>query len=97
MSGSNPGTTGGTDATSAAPVDSRISREEGLRYWEGISADVSGMLGGFPRVSKVDLQGSCAFLAKLGIGSAAAAGRTRAGGSGGGLREVDRALEGGAG
>jgi protein N-terminal methyltransferase len=31
-------------------------------------ADVNGMLGGFPYISKVDLQGSKNFLAKLGIG-----------------------------
>ncbi|GKT47905.1 alpha N-terminal protein methyltransferase 1 [Colletotrichum spaethianum] len=43
------------------------------------------MLGGFPYISKVDLQGSRNFLAKLGIGSKS------------GLRTVSRALEGGAG
>ena len=59
------------------------------------------MLSESPVVSKVDLQGSRAFLAKLGIGSeATTGGRTRrSAGSGGigGLKEVERALEGGAG
>ncbi|KAL8414210.1 hypothetical protein RB594_005437 [Gaeumannomyces avenae] len=43
------------------------------------------MLGGFPYISKVDLQGSKTFLAKLGIGSKE------------GLRTVESALDGGAG
>lgn len=43
-------------------------------YWEGASADVNGMLGGVPNmkgfssVSRIDLQGSRTFLARLGIG-----------------------------
>jgi len=43
------------------------------------------MLGGFPHISRVDLQGSRTFLAKLGIGTKE------------GLRTVGSALEGGAG
>jgi len=60
-------------------------------YWEGVSADTDGMLGGVPslagfsHVSKVDLQGSRSFLAKLGIGEK------------NGRRRVSSALEGGAG
>lgn len=60
-------------------------------YWEGINADIDGMLGGIPStdgfsyVSKVDLQGSRSFLAKLGIGQK------------NGRRRVANALEGGAG
>ena len=67
------------------PVDNLISQEAGLEYWEGIDADVNGMLGGFPYVSKVDLQGSRNFLAKLGIGTKE------------GLKTVPNCLEGGAG
>ncbi|KAB5560307.1 alpha-N-methyltransferase NTM1 [Coniochaeta sp. 2T2.1] len=61
------------------------------KYWEGINADIDGMLGGVPsvtgfsHVSKVDLQGSRSFLAKLGIGRK------------NGRRKVANALEGGAG
>jgi len=51
---------------------------------QGIDADVSGMLGGFPYISKVDLQGSKNFLAKLGVGG-------KAGG------KVERAVDCGAG
>ncbi|OIW22592.1 hypothetical protein CONLIGDRAFT_638203 [Coniochaeta ligniaria NRRL 30616] len=70
-----------------APVNSAV----GKKYWESIEADVNGMLGGVPMVggfsyvSKVDLQGSRSFLAKLGIGSK------------NGRRRVAAALEGGAG
>ncbi|KAI1393436.1 alpha-N-methyltransferase NTM1 [Hypoxylon trugodes] len=65
--------------------DSFISADDGRRYWAGIDADVNGMLGGFPSVSRVDLRGSRSFLAKLGLG------RVR------GEKSVRRALEGGAG
>ncbi|TDZ65003.1 Alpha N-terminal protein methyltransferase 1 [Colletotrichum trifolii] len=67
------------------PPDAKISASDGRSYWQGVDADVNGMLGGFPYISKVDLQGSRNFLAKLGIGSKS------------GLRIVSRALEGGAG
>ncbi|KAH8683155.1 alpha-N-methyltransferase NTM1 [Tricladium varicosporioides] len=49
-------------------ADARINHQDAREYWQGIDADVNGMLGGFPYISKVDLQGSKAFLAKLGIG-----------------------------
>ncbi|KAH8904884.1 hypothetical protein BR93DRAFT_898236 [Coniochaeta sp. PMI_546] len=70
-----------------APINSAVSK----KYWEGVEADVNAMLGGVPMVggfsyvSKVDLQGSRSFLAKLGIGSK------------NGRRRVAAALEGGAG
>lgn len=50
-----------------------------------VDADVNGMLGGFPYISRIDLQGSRNFLAKLGIGTKQ------------GLQTVGAALEGGAG
>jgi protein N-terminal methyltransferase len=71
--------------------DSLISKDDGLQYWESVDADDNGMLGGIPEVegyssiSKIDLQGSRSFLAKLGIGSK------------NGRRGVMHALEGGAG
>ena len=67
------------------------STKDGREYWDGIDADVNGMLGGIPSVvgyahiSKVDLQSSRSFLAKLGIGSK------------NGRHKIDNALEGGAG
>ncbi|KAK3351146.1 alpha-N-methyltransferase NTM1 [Neurospora tetraspora] len=73
------------------PADASISKEHGLAYWESVSADENGMLGGIPsfagfaNTSKIDLQGSRNFLAKFGIGSKS------------GLRRCKRILEGGAG
>ena len=81
-------------AAGANDVNSLINRDQGRNYWASISADDNGMLGGIPlapgfgNVSKIDLQGSRNFLAKLGIGS-------RAGNSS--LRKAKLALEGGAG
>ncbi len=65
--------------------DALINTQDGLAYWEGIDADVNGMLGGFPQVSRIDLQASRNFLAKFGIGVKE------------GLSTVEAALEGGAG
>lgn len=36
-----------------------------IAYWEGIESTVNGMLGGYPQVSRIDLQGSSNFLVKL--------------------------------
>ncbi|GAB1314586.1 Alpha N-terminal protein methyltransferase 1 [Madurella fahalii] len=66
-------------------IDALINKDDGLKYWEGVNADVNGMLGGFPQVSKIDIRGSRTFLAKLGIGSKP------------GQRVAASALEGGAG
>lgn len=80
-----------SNSDDSTPADSFISKEDGLKYWEGISADVNGMLGGIPAVQgfhgilRTDLQGSRTFLAKLGIGSK------------NGRHKVINALEGGAG
>ncbi|KAL3425677.1 duf858 domain protein [Phlyctema vagabunda] len=65
-------------------ADSQINHQDARDYWQGIDADVNGMLGGFPYVSKVDLQGSKSFLVKLGIG-----GRSKA--------KVERVVDCGAG
>jgi protein N-terminal methyltransferase len=52
----------------ASTPDSLISHNDAKAYWSTVDADVNGMLGGFPYVSRVDLQGSKNFLAKLGVG-----------------------------
>ncbi|EHK41109.1 hypothetical protein TRIATDRAFT_301789 [Trichoderma atroviride IMI 206040] len=78
-------------ASSDDAPDSFISKEDGLNYWEGVSADIDGMLGGIPSVKgfsgilRSDLQGSRTFLAKLGIGAKQ------------GRQKLATALEGGAG
>jgi len=49
-------------------ADAHINHKDARDYWQSVDADVNGMLGGFPYISKVDLQGSKNFLAKLGVG-----------------------------
>ena len=51
-------------APSPAP-DASMSRADALAYWNSIAADDNGMLGGYPHVSRVDIQGSSTFLAKV--------------------------------
>ncbi|KAI9682106.1 MAG: Alpha N-terminal protein methyltransferase 1 [Caeruleum heppii] len=48
-----------------SPPDTHIDHAEALKYWSSISPDVNGMLGGFPQISRIDLQGSANFLAKI--------------------------------
>ena len=69
----------------------RVDTEKALTYWSDVQSDDSGMLGGVPdadgfaHISRVDLQGSRSFLAKLGIGHK------------NNRQPVQNALEGGAG
>ncbi len=81
---------GALDGGASTPLNPQrpealVNNADARRYWEAISADNDGMLGGFAFVSRADLRGSRSFLAKLGIGSKP------------GLRRIQRALEGGAG
>ncbi|KAM4066365.1 adoMet dependent proline di-methyltransferase [Hirsutella rhossiliensis] len=86
---SRPGQGPPPPATTAP--DQLVSARDGRRYWQGVSADVDGMLGGVPSmpgfgsISRIDLQGSRTFLARLGIGLK------------GGRRPISTVLEGGAG
>ena len=52
------------DVTNPNP-DAAIDQAVALAYWTSQTADVNGMLGGYPQVSRIDLQGSANFLAKL--------------------------------
>lgn len=45
--------------------DASIDVAHSLEYWNSVSPDVNGMLGGFPQTSRIDLQGSSNFLTKL--------------------------------
>jgi protein N-terminal methyltransferase len=45
--------------------DSAIDHTHALSYWNSVSSDNNGMLGGYPHVSLVDLKSSSIFLAKL--------------------------------
>ncbi|CAK4030613.1 Alpha N-terminal methyltransferase 1 [Lecanosticta acicola] len=49
----------------SAPPDSHIDHAAAIAYWSSTPATVDGVLGGFPQVSRIDLQGSANFLAKL--------------------------------
>ncbi|EUC30251.1 hypothetical protein COCCADRAFT_104393 [Bipolaris zeicola 26-R-13] len=66
------------DPLSASPPDAErpdasIDVAHSLEYWNSVSADVNGMLGGFPQTTRIDLQGSSNFLTKLRRGRASAA------------------------
>jgi protein N-terminal methyltransferase len=52
--------------------DASINVDHSLEYWNSVSSDVNGMLGGYPQTSRIDLQGSSNFLAKLRRGKAQA-------------------------
>jgi protein N-terminal methyltransferase len=45
--------------------DASINIDHSLEYWNNVSSDVNGMLGGFPQTTRIDLQGSSNFLTKL--------------------------------
>ncbi|QDS68125.1 hypothetical protein FKW77_010247 [Venturia effusa] len=47
------------------PADSAIDHKAALEYWSSVTADNDGVLGGYPQVSRIDLQSSSNFLAKL--------------------------------
>lgn len=47
------------------PPDSHINTATALAYWSSTEPTVNGVLGGYPQVSRIDLQGSSNFLAKL--------------------------------
>ena len=45
--------------------DSLIKPHNSIAYWNKTPSTVSGMLGGFPQVSRIDITGSRTFLVKL--------------------------------
>lgn len=45
--------------------DALINHAHSIDYWNSVSPDTNGMLGGYPQTSRVDLQGSSNFLTKL--------------------------------
>lgn len=81
-------------------ADSQINHANAKQYWQSIDADVNGMLGGYPYVSRVDLQGSRNFLAKLGVGARRSSARVSNGveaGSENNSGKLGRAVDCGAG
>ncbi|KAL6712359.1 hypothetical protein ACN47E_000236 [Coniothyrium glycines] len=56
--------------------DASINVTHSLDYWNSVSSDVTGMLGGYPQTSRIDLQGSSNFLTKLRRGRSQASKQT---------------------
>ena len=54
-----------TRSTANPPPDSLIDQAAAIKYWSNTPATLDGVLGGYPQVNRVDLQGSANFLAKL--------------------------------
>ena len=52
-------------STQDNPPDSHINHAASINYWNSVTPDINGMLGGFPQISQIDLRGSANFLAKL--------------------------------
>jgi len=46
-------------------TNSTINQDVAIEYWSQITADNTGVLGGYPQVSRVDLQGSSNFFGKV--------------------------------
>jgi len=47
------------------PADAEIDTQKQLDYWNSVEATPNGMLGGYERISRIDIQGSKSFFAKL--------------------------------
>jgi len=57
-------TTSSLSGVGTAP-DASISHQDAIRYWNSVTPTVNGMLGGYPQISRIDLQGSANFISKL--------------------------------
>jgi protein N-terminal methyltransferase len=60
-----PSPTNYAETASFPRVDEDIDHVAAVEYWNTQGADVNGMLGGYPQLTRVDLQASANFLAKL--------------------------------
>jgi hypothetical protein len=45
--------------------DSQISYKKAADYWSGVDPTIDGMLGGFGKISQIDIEGSSKFLKAL--------------------------------
>ncbi|PNS21856.1 S1-like domain-containing protein [Sphaceloma murrayae] len=70
-----------------APADSHINHSAAIAYWSSTPATVSGVLGGYPGLSRTDIQGSANFLTKLRRGAARARNSNALGGTEDGKEE----------
>ena len=46
-------------------LDSKISYKKAADYWSGVDPTIDGMLGGFGKISQIDIEGSSKFLKAL--------------------------------
>jgi len=53
------------DSLEVEGLDAAIDQKAAIDYWSSVSPDDNGILGGYPQVSRIDLQSSSIFLAKL--------------------------------
>lgn len=53
------------DSGPSIPADAAISQSDAVAYWSSVESTVDGMLGGYPQISRIDLQSSSNFLIKL--------------------------------
>ncbi|KAJ4286784.1 hypothetical protein N0V90_013036 [Kalmusia sp. IMI 367209] len=63
--GDNRETVGACVRSASEPSYIADYHAHSIEYWNSVSADTNGMLGGFPQTSRIDLQGSSNFLTKL--------------------------------
>lgn len=70
----------------------QINHEDSLKYWQGINADVEGMLGGFACISKIDLRGSKRFICKVHDGARSGQKMKRALDCGAGIGRITRGI-----
>ena len=46
-------------------IDAKISYKQAADYWSNVDPTVDGMLGGFGKISQIDIEGSSKFLKAL--------------------------------
>ena len=54
-----------TTAEEVVSVDEKISYKQAADYWSNVDPTVDGMLGGFGKISQIDIEGSSKFLKAL--------------------------------
>ncbi|KAF3480886.1 DUF858 domain protein [Arthroderma uncinatum] len=53
------------DDGDGCPPNTRVDNAGAVEYWNTVRPNISGMLGGYPEISRVDLLSSQSFLAKV--------------------------------
>ncbi|RPB28685.1 hypothetical protein L211DRAFT_818549 [Terfezia boudieri ATCC MYA-4762] len=55
------------DTNSSPTPDSLIDAEKAIQYWNEVPTSLAGIMGGFPQISRIDIQSSTNLLTKLGF------------------------------